>query len=142
VFVVTGNFRSRTKWASVFLSTPECPVMHDSEDVTGVVSTPLVLKRWRDIPDETKIALIYRPSEDVINAMQPYGISEATIRAVESWMGEMMNHREVEVFDFYTLDPRRLWEYCHGTPVSDEYISVFEDMNITQHSMKKLRRAS
>ena len=145
-FAITGHFRSRTKWASVFLSTPECPVLHDAGieqfAAAKAISTPLALKAWRYIPEEAKIVLIDKPIEQVVASMSKYMVPERNIRDFEKYKAEIIANREVLVLDFNKLDPKVLWSYCHDTEISDEYVKVFEDMNITQQAMNKRLRAA
>lgn len=143
-FVVTGLPRSRTKWASVFLSTPDCPVIHDATPAqihtAEAISTPLFLQHWREWP-VTKVALIERPFSEVRASMTVYGNHNKWVTKAYEEIQKMKQERDVEVFDFHDLDAKRLWKFCHETEVDDAYVNVFEDMNIQQASMDKLRVA-
>jgi hypothetical protein len=145
-FAITGLFRSRTKWASAFLSTPDCPVLHDATidqyATACAISTPLVLKSWQYVPKDTKIVLIDRPLEDVVASMSKYEVPEYNIRYLAKYKAQLIANREVLVMDFNNLDAKALWLYCHGTEISDEYVKVYEDMNITQQAMNKRLRAA
>lgn len=143
-FVVTGLPRSRTKWASVFLSTPDCPVIHDATfqqmETACAVSTPVFLQRWQDYPD-VKVALIYRPLSQVLQSMAAFGNHAAWVMNAYDSLVALRRQPNVKTFHFHELDARALWEYCHETEVSDEYIQVFEDMNIQQAAMEHRRIA-
>ena len=143
-FAITGLARSRTKWASVFLSTPDCPVIHDATfeqmQTACAVSTPLFLDYWEQFPD-VKVALIKRDLNDAMKSMQPFGYHAEVMARWEINKKRMLRGREVEVFDYYNLDAKALWSFCHGTTITDDYVNVFEDMNIQQQAMDRRRAA-
>ena len=140
-FAVTGLPRSRTKWSSVFLSTPDLPVIHDASfdemETAQAISTPLFLQVWEKYPD-LPVVLIERSFADVAKAMARFGDHTLWLAHADVALEKMkLQHKNLLVLDFDNLDARAMWEFCHGTEVSDEYIKVFEDMNIQQRSMGK-----
>ena len=144
-FAVAGLPRSRTKWASVFLSTPDCPVLHDTHPDTFkdacAVSSPLVISHYDRIPEGTKIAYIDRPFSEVFESSEVFGMGDAAAE-LELYKHELFKDRKVKVFDFHNLDAAALWKFCHGTEISKEYIKVFDDMNIVQKQMDTFRGVS
>ena len=144
-FAITGLPRSRTKWASVFLSTPDTPVIHDPDfqamEAAKAISTPLFLQVWEKHPD-LKVVLIERPFADVVDSMYKFGNHLKWLNEAYNAKEQMkVKHKNLLILDFYELDAKALWEFCHGTEVTDEYVKVYEDMNIQQQSMD-LRRVA
>ena len=142
-FVVTGLPRSRTKWASAFLSTPECPVLHDL-GMRGdfAISDPLILLTWKDIPEDVPIAYIDRPLPEVHESLKDFNVPLTDLLDLAVHAKEMITTREVLVLDFHNLDARKLWQHCHGTEISDEYLMVYMDMNIRQQKVEDIRRVA
>ena len=131
-FAITGLPRSRTKWASVFLSTPDCVVTHDSMDGEAI-STTMVLDHWEKL--DCKIVVIRRNLTDVINSLAGYKVSHAQLLDADRKMRELIKSGRAMVIEYDDFDARKLWRYCYESDISNEYVEVFEDMNITQHSM-------
>ena len=145
-FAITGFPRSRTKWASVFLSTPDCPVIHDAHpdsfyDIEAV-STPLVITHWKHLPKDTPIAFIKRDVNDVRASWAKFLFDDSLVSQCEEALEGFLSNNNVKIFDYYQLDAKELWEYCHNTAVSNEYIKVFTDMNIVQQQMENIRRVA
>ena len=131
-FAITGLPRSRTKWASVFLSTPDCVVTHDSMDGEAI-STTMVLDHWEKL--DCKIVVIRRNLTDVINSLAGYKFSHVQLLEWDRKMHELIKSGRAMVIEYDDFDAKKLWRYCHESDISNEYVEVFEDMNITQHSM-------
>ena len=146
-YAVTGMPRSRTKWASTFLSIPDCPCLHDvpppqvmSVDANCGISDPSVLYNWRYIPENIPLVYIQRSLSEVEKSLRSHDIPPFLIHELYERALDMVRERQVLVLDFDNLDAHRLWQYCHGTEISDEYVKVYTDMNITQQAVEELRR--
>jgi len=141
-FVVTGLPRSRTKWASVFLSTPNCPCEHDTNKGDYGISDASILLIWETLPDDIPITYIHRPLKEVIVALKDFFITESFIIDLQRRAVKMITTRKVLILDYHNFDAKALWKHCHDTAISNEYIKVYTDMNIQQQKMETLRRVA
>lgn len=158
-FIVFGLPRSRTYWASYFLSydrvVPHCKlitfpsaeeIIDYFQDPNACVSDEVGVGIWHQfIPflPHTKVAIIERPVEEVIAAQIKSGVPDVPqTRFVTEYLDYKMKelkrcYSDIQVFDFHTLseekESARLFEYCLDIPFDRTWWTPLVSRNLQNH---------
>ena len=142
-FLVLAMPRSRSFWVSRFLSYEGREVAHDPArffsgladyDICGdAVDTALgYFWPWRDDPEGTRVAVLYRSSSEVVESLMERGVpaSLPAIRALERRLLALPYPR----FTFEGLNEEsecsRLFEYCLQRPFDRPRWLAMKDENL------------
>ena len=161
-FIVFALPRSRTAWASHYLSYDGERVEHDTaihcevptdflanfaKGMRGCAETGAVIG-WRFILSklpQAKIAVIHRPLEEIKRSLAKLGMQtiEGELETRYAMLAELAQTKDIERFEFHELNApkhrRRLFEYCLEREWDQAWDDKSAPLNIQIDMSERLR---